>query len=441
MEPETRYARCGELTIAYQVVGEGPQDLVLAPGFLSHLEVGWEEPSLRRMLLRLASFRRLILFDKRGTGLSDPTPTAPTLEERTEDLLAVMDAAGASRAELLGFSEGGTMALMFAATHPERTSALVLYGTWARLAGAPDYPEGIDEEALQGMVQLVDDWGTGVGLSAWAPSRRDDQRLRAWWGRLQRSGASPAMARNLFSSYWQIDARCLLETVRTPTLVLHRRDDRMVPVALGRYLADHLPNASYVELEGADHLFFIGDAEALLDETELFLTGERRGHRTDRVVTTILFADLVDSTALVARLGDRRWRELLEAFQTEVRRQVDQGDGRLVSFSGDGVLATFEGPARAIRVAQAIRDALARLDLVTRIGVHTGEVELLGDGDVGGIGVHLAARIMALADSGEVLVSSTVRDLVVGSGIEFAPRGTHALKGVPGEWSLLAVAS
>ena len=440
MEPETRYARSGELTIAYQVVGEGPQDLVLAPGFLSHLELGWEEPSLRRLLLRLASFRRLILFDKRGTGLSDPTPTAPTLEERTEDLLAVMDAAGASRAELLGFSEGGTMALMFAATHPERTSALVLYGTWARLAAAPDYPEGIDEEMLHGMVRLVDRWGTGVGLSAWAPSRRDDQRLRAWWGRLQRSGASPAMARSLFSSYPDLDARCLLETVRAPTLVLHRRDDRMVPVALGRYLADHLPNATYVELEGADHLYFVGDADALLDETELFLTGERRGHRTDRVVTTILFADLVDSTGLAARLGDQRWRELLEAFQAAVRREIEQGSGRLVSFSGDGVLATFEGPARAIRVAQAIRDALARLDLATRIGVHTGEVELLGDGDIGGIGVHLAARIMAAARAGEVLVSSTVRDLVVGSGIEFVSRGTHALKGVPGEWPLLAVA-
>jgi class 3 adenylate cyclase len=441
MEPETRYARSGELTIAYQVVGEGPQNLVLAPGFISHLELAWEEPSLRRLLLRLASFRRLILFDKRGTGLSDPTPTAPTLEERAQDLLAVMDAADASTAELLGFSEGGTMALMFAATQPERTSALVLYGAWARLAVAPDYPEGIDLETLHGMVRLVDRWGTGVGLSAWAPSRRDDQRLRAWWGRLQRSGASPAMAKSLFSSYPDLDARCLLEAVRAPTLVLHRRDDRMVPVALGRYLADHLPNARYVELEGEDHLFFVGDADALLDETELFLTGERRGHRSDRVVTTILFADLVDSTALAARLGDRRWRELLEAFQTEVRRQIDQGGGRLVSFSGDGVLATFEGPARAIRVAQAIRDALARLDLAARMGVHTGEVELLGDGDVGGIGVHLAARIMALARSGEVLVSSTVRDLVVGSGIEFVPRGTHALKGVPGEWLVLEVVS
>jgi pimeloyl-ACP methyl ester carboxylesterase len=439
MEPETRYAKSGDLAIAYQVVGDGQQDLVLAPGFLSHLELSWEEPSLRRLLLRLASFRRLILFDKRGTGLSDPTPRAPTLEERTEDLLAVMDAASSPRAELLGFSEGGTMALMFAAAHPERISALVLYGAWARLPVAPDYPDGVDAEALARMVGLVDRWGTGVGLSAWAPSRRDDQRLRAWWGRLQRFGASPAMARSLFASYPDLDARCLLESVRAPTLVLHRRDDRMVPAALGRYLAEHLPNATYVELEGEDHLYFVGDADALLDEAELFLTGERRGHPTDRAVTTILFADLVDSTARAAELGDRRWRELLEAFQTSVRLQVDQSGGRVVNFSGDGVLATFDGPVRAIRSAEAIRDALARLDLDVRAGVHTGEVELLGDGDVGGIGVHLAARIMAQAQAGEVMVSSTVRDLVVGSGLEFAPRGVHRLKGVPGEWLLLAV--
>jgi class 3 adenylate cyclase/alpha-beta hydrolase superfamily lysophospholipase len=441
VDPETRYAFSGDLAIAYQVVGEGPTDVVLAPGFISHLELAWEEPSLRRFLQRLASFSRLIIFDKRGTGLSDPTPTAPTLEQRAEDLLAVMDAAGARRPVLLGFSEGGAMALLFAATHPERTAALVLYGAWARLARAPDYPDGVEPEQLRGLLGLVDRWGTGVGLGAWAPSRRDDERLRAWWGRLQRSGASPAMARSLFSSYPDLDARCLLASVRAPTLVLHRRDDRMVPAALGRYLADHIPDATYVGLDGEDHLFFVGDVDALLDETELFLTGERRGHAVDRAVTTVLFADVVDSTTRAARLGDRRWRELLEAFQDTVRRELELGGGRLISFSGDGLLATFDGPARAIRVGLAMREAVARLGLEVRVGVHTGEVELLDDGDVGGIGVHIAARIMSAAGDGEVLVSSTVRDLVVGSGIEFTGRGTHELKGVPGQWPLLAVAA
>jgi class 3 adenylate cyclase len=439
VEPETRYAQSGDLAIAYQVVGDGPRDVVLAPGFISHLELAWEEPSLRRFLLRLASFSRLILFDKRGTGLSDPTPTAPTLEERAEDLLAVMDAVGARRPVLLGFSEGGTMALMFAATHPERTAALVLYGAWARLARASDYPEGVELAKLDGLLGLVDRWGSGVGLAAWAPSRGDDPRLRAWWGRLQRSGASPSMARSLFASYPDLDARCLLQSVRAPTLVLHRRGDRMVPVALGRYLGAHIPEATCVELEGEDHLFFVGDADDLVDEIELFLTGERHAHPTDRVVTTVLFADVVGSTALAARLGDRRWRELLEAFQDTVRRELDRGGGRLVSFSGDGLLATFDGPARAIAAGLAVRDAVGRLGLEVRAGVHTGEVELLADGDIGGLGVHIGARVMAAAEDGEVLVSSTVRDLVVGSGIDFVTRGTHELKGVPGRWTLLAV--
>ena len=436
--PTTRYARCGDLAIAYQVIGDGPDDLVLAPGFISHVELSWEEPSLRRFLLRLASFRRLILFDKRGTGLSDPTPRAATLEERAQDLEAVMDAAGSQRAALLGVSEGGAMSLVFAATRPERTSAVVLYGAWSRLAAAPDYPEGIDAAHLDELGRLVDRWGSGVGLRAWAPSRAHDERLRTWWGRLQRSGASPSMARDLFAAYADLDARTLVPTIAVPALVLHRRDDRMVPPAIGRYIADHLPDARFVELDGPDHLFFVGDAEALLDEIELFLTGARHTRETDRAVGTVLFVDIVGSTDLAVRLGDRRWRELLEAFVATVRRLVEERGGSVVSFSGDGFLATFDAPAAAIRGALAVRDALAAIGLETRTGLHAGEVELLAD-DVGGIAVHLAARVMATAVAGEVLVSSTVRDLVVGSGIAFSERGTHQLRGVPGDWTLLAV--
>lgn len=439
VEPQTRYARSGEISIAYQVVGDGPHDVVLAPGFISHVELVWEQPALRRFLLRLAAFSRLVIFDKRGTGLSDPVATAPTLEERADDLRAVMDAAGMERAALLGVSEGGTMALMFAASHPERTSAIVLYGTWARLAVGQDYPEGVDPALLDGLVGLVDRWGTGVGLSAWAPSRAEDQQLRDWWARLQRSSASPAMARTLFASYAELDARCLLPTIQAPALVLHRRDDRLVPIAMGRYLAEHLPHATLVELPGTDHLFFVGDTDTVLDEIELFLTGARPAQPVDRVVTTVLFTDVVGSTALAADLGDQRWRELLEGFKDAVRREVERGGGRVVDFAGDGALAAFDGPARAIRCGVALHKAVAPLGLELRVGIHTGEVEHLRGGDLGGLAVHLAARVMGEAGAGEVLVSSTVRDLVVGSGIGFTPRGARALKGIPGEWSLLAV--
>jgi pimeloyl-ACP methyl ester carboxylesterase len=438
VEPETRYATSGDVSVAYQVVGEGPEHLVLAPGFLSHLELAWEEPSLRRFLLRLASFRRLVIFDKRGTGLSDPTLRAPTLEERTDDLRAVMDAAGVERAAILGFSEGGTMAMMFAAQHPERTSALVLYGTWARLLRAPDNPDGVEPEELERFGRLVERWGSGAGLGAWAPSRRDDPRLRDWWARLQRQGASPSVARTLFSSYADLDARCLLGSIHVPSLVLHRRGDRMVPIGLGRQIAERIPDARFVELEGEDHLYFVGDTEALLDEIEDHLTGTRRGPRPQRVVTSVLFGDLVGSTVAAAEQGDRRWTEQLAAFQDVVRRHTERSGGWLVGFSGDGYLATFDGPARGIGAAVAIREGLARVGLEVRQGLHTGEIELLDD-DVAGIAVHLAARIMGLADAGEVLVSSTVRDLVVGSDLGFEPRGLHELKGIPGSWQVLSV--
>jgi pimeloyl-ACP methyl ester carboxylesterase len=438
MQPETLYAKSGDLSIAYQHFGDGQHDVLLAPGFISHLELGWEEPSLRRALERLGSFGRVITFDKRGTGLSDPTPTLPTLEDHTMDLQAVMDAAGVEKATLLGFSEGGTMAAMLAATHPERTSSLVLCGAWARLSKAPDYPIGIDIEKLRKMVKLVDRWGTGVGLSAWAPSRRDDTHLRAWWGRLQRLGASPAMARSLFATYPLLDTRRVLGAITTPTLVLHRRDDLMVPVALGRYVAEHIEGARLVELDGQDHLWFVGDTDALLDEIEAFVTGAPPGPSPDRVLLTVLFADVVGSTEKAAEMGDKRWADLLETFQETVRSSLDRYGGRLMSFAGDGFFATFDGPAAAIRGADAIRDSVHSLGLHLRTGVHTGEVEVLGS-EFGGIGVHLGARVMAEAEPDEILVSSTVRDLVVGSSIDFEPRGMHELKGIPGEWQLLAV--
>ena len=437
--PETRYAKSGDLSIAYAAYGDGP-DLVVAPGFISHLEVTREEPALAHFYDRLATFRRVITFDKRGTGLSDPVPDAPSLEENVEDLRAVMDAAGSERADVVGVSEGGAMAALFAAVDPERTRSLVLYGTFARVLWAPDYPWGVSAELHAQLLELAEArWGDGVGLSAWAPSCADDVRMRAWWARFQRTAASPGMAHKVLALYPQIDIRAALGTIGVPTLVLHRRDDRMVNVAMGRYLAEHIPGAKLVELDGADHLFWVGDADAILDEIEEFLTGVRRGPEPDRVLATVLFTDLVGSTEHAVELGDTRWRYLLESHQAQVRRQLERFRGREIKTTGDGFLATFDGPARAIRCAQAVVDQSRGLGLETRAGVHTGECELIGD-DVGGIAVHIAARVAALAEAGEVLVSSTVRDLVAGSGLTFADRGVHALKGVPDEWRLFAVA-
>jgi pimeloyl-ACP methyl ester carboxylesterase len=437
--PETRYAKSGDLSIAYAAYGDGP-DLVVAPGFISHLEVTREEPALAHFYDRLATFRRVITFDKRGTGLSDPVPDAPSLEENVEDLRAVMDAAGSERADVVGVSEGGAMAALFAAVDPERTRSLVLYGTFARVLWAPDYPWGVSAELHAQLLELAEArWGDGVGLSAWAPSCADDVRMRAWWARFQRTAASPGMAHKVLALYPQIDIRAALGTIGVPTLVLHRRDDRMVNVAMGRYLAEHIPGAKLVELDGADHLFWVGDADAILDEIEEFLTGVRRGPEPDRVLATVLFTDLVGSTEHAVELGDTRWRYLLESHQAQVRRQLERFRGREIKTTGDGFLATFDGPARAIRCAQAVVDQSRGLGLETRAGVHTGECELIDD-DVGGIAVHIAARVAALAEAGEVLVSSTVRDLVAGSGLTFADRGVHALKGVPDEWRLFAVA-
>jgi pimeloyl-ACP methyl ester carboxylesterase len=436
--PEIHYAKSGDLSIAYSVTGDGP-DLVVAPGFISHLEVGREEPSLAHFYSRLASFRRVISFDKRGTGLSDPWDHAPTLEECVDDVRAVMDAVGSQRADILGVSEGGTMAMLFAASNPARVNALVLYGTYARLVEGPDYPFGVGREDLAKMIELSNKgWGEGIGLSAWAPSRGGDAELRRWWARLQRIAASPGMVRNIFALYPQMDIRDVLPTIQVPTLVVHRRHDRMVHVELGRYLAEHIPGAKLAELDGTDHLFFTGDADAVLDEIEEFLTGTRPTPEPDRVLATVLFTDLVRSTERAVELGDARWRNVLESHQAHVRRQLDRFQGREVKTTGDGFLATFDGPARAIRCAVAIRDAVRSLELEIRAGLHTGEVEISGD-DIAGVAVHISARVAAAAGAGEVLVSRTVVDLVAGSGLTFTDRGEHSLKGVPGEWRLFAV--
>ncbi|OMC46023.1 hydrolase [Mycobacterium sp. IS-2888] len=436
--PDIHYAKSGGLNIAFSVIGEG-SDLVVAPGFISHLDIMWEEPSVAHFYSRLASFRRVVIFDKRGTGLSDPTTHAPTLEQSVDDMRAVMDAAGCESADLVGISEGGTMAMLMTASHPERVKALALYGTFSRLLQAPDYPLGVTEEQLSALIELsAKGWGEGVGLGAWAPSRRGDAGLRGWWARLQRVAASPGMVRNIFALYPQLDIRDVLPAIQVPTLVLHRRGDRMVRLEMGRYLADRIPGSKFVELDGTDHLFFTGDADALLDEVEEFLTGVRPVPAVERVLATVLFTDIVDSTKRAVELGDERWKELLGRHDAQVRRQLERFGGREVNTTGDGFLARFDGPARAIRCAMAIRDILRSLGLEVRAGVHTGEVELRDD-DISGIAVHIAARVAAAARAGEVLVSRIVVDLVAGSGLSFAARGEHTLKGVAGEWGLFAV--
>jgi class 3 adenylate cyclase len=437
---ETRYARSADGTnIAFQVHGTGPVDLVFVPGFVSHVELVWEEPAIARLLRRLASFSRLIVFDKRGQGLSDRLGRPPTLEESMDDLGAVMEAAGSERAAIFGISEGGPMSALFAATHPERVSALILYGTFARMLKAPDFPEGVRAERFQKWTERVQgEWGEPVAVDLWAPSELGNPEFERWWSRLLRQGTSPAGVIDLMELYREIDVRRALPAISAPTLVLHRAEDRMIPARQGRYLADRIPGGRYVELPGVDHLPTVGDQGALLEEIEELLVGSRGAHGAERALATILFTDIVGSTETAARLGDRRWRDLLERHDATVRRELAVHRGNEVKTMGDGFLATFDGPARAIRCAEAIHAELRDSGVELRSGIHSGEVELIGE-DVGGMAVNIGARVGALAEPGEVLVSSTVRELVVGSGIEFAERGVHRLKGAPDEWRLFAV--
>jgi pimeloyl-ACP methyl ester carboxylesterase len=439
MEAATRYANSDGVSIAYQVHGEGPLDLVFVPGFVSHVEVYWEQAMVARFFRRLASFSRLVLFDKRGQGLSDRPARPPTLEESMDDLGAVMEAAGCERPAVFGISEGGPMSALFAASHPERVSSLILYGTFPRILRAPDYPQGVSGEELDALYELMKkEWGGPVAIDLWAPSLVGDPEFEQWWSRLLRQGTSPAGAIALIDLYRELDARDVLPTIGVPALVLHRRDDRVVSVGQGKYLAEKIPGAHLVELSGADHFAMVGDQDALLDEVEEFLLGTRRAREPERALATVLFTDIVGSTERAAELGDRRWRDLIEHHDALVRRQLDLHRGREVKTMGDGFLATFDRPTRAIRCACLIRDELAGIGIEVRAGIHTGEVELIGD-DVGGMAVNIGARIGALADGGEVRVSSTVKELVVGSGLEFAERGAHTLKGAPGEWHLFAV--
>jgi pimeloyl-ACP methyl ester carboxylesterase/class 3 adenylate cyclase len=438
MPPQTHYARSGDVNIAYQVVGDGPLDLVFVPGFVSHLDLQWADPRIARFLEKLASFSRLIMFDKRGTGLSDPVAAPAPLEDRMDDVRTVMDAAGSERAALFGLSEGGPMSILFAATYPERTRALVLCGTFATGSLDPDEnPAGRRwADGVQRMREELDDWGTGRTLAVMAPSG-DSERERIGRGIFERSAASPQMARTLIEMVIETDVRDLLPSIRVPTLVLHRQEE-FIPVEGARYMAERIPDAQLVVLPGMDHIPFYGDADGYAEEIEEFLTGARHAPPSDRILTTVMFTDIVASTERAAALGDARWRELIARHDELMRAELERHRGREVKTMGDGFLATFDGPARGIRCARSIADRVRSLDIELRAGLHTGECELVGD-DIRGMAVNIGARIGALAAADEVIVSSTVKDLVVGSGISFSDRGTRELKGVPGEWRLFAV--
>lgn len=426
----TRFARSGDARIAYQVFGQGSVDLVVVGGPASHLDLQWDEPSTVRLFERFASYVRLVRFDRRGTGLSDPTEGPPTLEQQMEDLDAVMDAAGLTRAALLGAVEAGLCA-MYAASYPERVSALVLVNVAPAGALGGAAPQFLDV--------IENHWGEGRMLPLLVPSRVGDRRFEEWWMRYERASASAAMTRRIIDLFVQTDLRGVLPSVRVPTLVLHSTDNRLVPVELGREVAALIPGARFVEIPGGDLYGWADPDNPGHDEIEEFLTGHRRQREPERVLATVLFTDIIASTELAARLGDQAWRELLDRHNQVVRGELERWRGKEVKTLGDGFLATFDGPARAVRCARAIIDALAELGVQVRAGLHTGECELV-DGDVAGIAIHLGARIGALAHAGEVLVSSTVRDLVVGSELHFTERGVHALRGVPGEWRVYALA-
>lgn len=432
---EINYAKSGSVHVAYQMIGDGLRDLIFVPGFVSNSEVQWELPDFSRFIERLASFSRLILFDKRGTGVSDRVPTSelPTLEQRMDDVRAVMDAAEVERATLFGASEGGPLSVLFAATHPSRVEGLILYGSYAR---RPRPPGGWD--AFLAVVE--DRWGTGEMFAARAQSAIGNEHLRDRLARLERQAASPGAVSAILRMAAEIDVSATLPAVAVPTLVLHRSDDPVLPGAGGRDLASRIPNARYVEVPGVDHLVWAGDGDDIAGEIEEFMTGERHEPDRDRVLATVLFTDIVGSTGLAAELGDRRWRDLLDSHDILARNTVERFRGHLIKTTGDGLLATFDGPARGIRSACAIRDGVRKLGVEVRAGLHTGEIEVRG-ADIGGLAVHVAQRVATTSGSGEIVVSSTVKDLVAGAGIAFADRGRHRLKGIADDWQLFAVAS
>ncbi|MFN2526995.1 MAG: alpha/beta fold hydrolase [Actinomycetota bacterium] len=440
MVPKTRYAANGSVNLAYQVIGEGPLDLVFVPPGVSNLEYYWEEPSCDRFFTRLASFARLILFDKRGAGLSDPIIDRPSLHDLTGDIEAVLDTCDSESAALLGALWGGPQAISFAATRPGRTTALILYGTFATRTRSDDYPWApTAEERRRNLASFTEGWTEGGDLEHVAPSMADDERFRQWWARMRRFAASPGALRNDVDMMAELDVRGELDQVKVPTLVVHRSGDRLIEPANGRYLAEHIPGARHVELAGDDHLPFVGDSEAIVDQIEEFLTGAAPRKRFERVLATVMFTDICGSTARADAMGDRRWRDLLEAHHSVVRKLLDRFGGREIKTIGDAFMVAFDAPAGAIRCAQAIRDGVQPLGIQIKAGLHTGECEVMGE-DLGGMTVHIASRVVERAAPGEVLVSRTLKELVPGSGLEFRPRGAHELKGVPGEWELFAVA-
>jgi pimeloyl-ACP methyl ester carboxylesterase len=429
-----RYARSGDVSVAYQVTGDGSFDLVLVPGFFSHLDIDWEHPAHASFLDRLGSFARLIRFDKRGTGLSDRIVGLPDLETRMDDVRAVMDAVSSERAALFGYSEGGPMSVLFAATYPERTRALVLYGTYAKRVRDEDYPWAPTwDERVALARELEETWGENVDLSTMIPSA--DAAMSAWFQRRGRASLSPAAARDLILMNSKVDIEDVLPAVQCPTLVLHCRGDRDAHIEEGRYLAEHISEARFVEIPSDDHVPWV-DADQFLDLVEEFLTGSRPPLRSHRVLGTILFTDIVASTDRLREFGDPAWSVLLERHNDVVRREIVAFTGEEVSTTGDGFLALFDGPGRAIRCAMAVRDSLETLGLEVRAGIHTGEVERTDE--LRGIAVHLAARVLAEAGAGEILVTQTTRDLVEGSGLQFEDRGTRELKGIEGPRTLYA---
>ena len=441
--PATRYAKSGDVNIAYQVVGDGPVDLVYVPGFVSNIELMWEDPGFTRFFDRLASFARLVIFDKRGTGLSDAVSLEhlPTLEVRMDDLRAVMDAVGSENAVLFGHSEGGNMCVLFTASYPQRVSGLILTGSYVKRIRSDEYPWAPTwGERQSDIARTIETWGDlgDDDFEVMAPSRAGDPAFRAWVQRYMRLSASPRAAGVLMEMNSKIDVISILPTIQVPTLLLYRKEDRDVLVEEGRYIASRIHGARLVELPGADHLFWAGNSEEMLGEIEEFVTGRRTVAPSDRVLATVLFTDIVGSTSAASSLGDLAWRDLLDRHNEAVRSELARWQGVEIDATGDGFLARFDGPARAIRCATSISQVVRQLGIEVRCGVHTGELELAGSRVVG-LAVHVGARVASLAGPGEVLVSRTVKDLVAGSGIDFVSRGVHELKGVLEPWEIFAV--
>jgi pimeloyl-ACP methyl ester carboxylesterase len=435
--PQVRFARNGDVHLAYQVLGDGPHDLVLVWGGPNHLDLLWETSHTTRLLRRLAAFSRLIHFDQRGTGLSDRFPVSelPTLEQRADDIAAVMNAAASERAVILGESDGGLPAMLFAATYPEHTTSLALWGTLARGAPDVDYPWAPSPEVARAYLDAMEqNWGEPFGIELVCPSLAGDEQFRSWWGRNMRAAASPTAARAFTEMTMKTDVRAILPTIHVPALVMHRTGDMLYSVDGARYIAESIPDARFIEFPGEDHLF-LADDDDVFAAFEEFVTGEPARPRSDRVLATALFVDIVESTDRAVELGDRAWRDLLESHQALFRRELDRFGGQEVDTAGDGLFAAFDGPGRAVSCACAIRDSTRTLGIEVRAGLHTGECELIG-GKLGGLAVHIASRVAGRADAGEVLVSRTIKDLVAGSGIRMTDRGTHTLKGIPDSWEL-----